>query len=262
MITKSSTVPEYTTDTKCFKSGVWLNEEQMQQATSGGLYEYKNMLTGKKWYACGDSFTADGYGTSDQPKFTDGLYVGKNKVYPFFIGRRCGIDVTNLAVGGQMMTYKEGVSNTCFSETVYNTIPSDANYITICLGINDANQSADIGTINDATNATFYGAWNKVMEYLITNHPLAHIGIIVTNGTTIDYANAIKEVAIKWGVPYLDLATGDQVPLVIRSNRTNVTSVARNIRHNTFRVSETNTHPNADAHEYQSYCIENWLMSL
>ena len=228
---------------------------------SGGLYEYRNMLTGKKWYACGDSFTADGYGTSDQPKFTDGLYAGENMVYPFFIGRRCGIKVTNLAVGGQTMAVVDGLNN-CFSDGIYQNVGADADYITIRLGINDDNKDVAIGTINDTTNTTFYGAWNVVMEYLITNHPFAHIGIIVPNGASLEYVEAVKAIAVKWGIPYLDFATGEQTPLLHRTCRTEVSSVARNLRHNAFIVSNTNTHPNADAHEYQSYCIENWLMSL
>lgn len=233
----------------------------LSEQHSTALYEYKNMLTGKKWYACGDSFTADGYGTSDQPKFEGGLYDGKNKVYPFYIGRRCGIDVTNLAVGGQTMAKVEGRGN-CFSETIYQNVGADANYITIRLGINDDNQDVPIGTIDDTTNTTFYGAWNVVMEYLITNHPFAHIGIIVPNGANKEYVEAVKAIAVKWGVPYLDFATGEQVPLMHRTQRTNVTSVARTARHNAFIISASNTHPNADAHEYESYCIENWLMSL
>ncbi len=242
--------------TRVLSPDIHLTEEH-----STTLYDYKNMLTGKKWYACGDSFTDDGYSTSDQPKFEGGLYAGENKVYPFYIGRRCGIDVTNLAVGGQTMAKVEGREN-CFSENIYQNIGADANYITIRLGINDDNQNVPIGTIDDADNTTFYGAWNVVMEYLITNHPFAHIGIIVPNGAGIEYVEAVKAIAVKWGVPYLDFATGEQVPLMHRTCRFNVTSVARNLRHNAFIVGDGNTHPNAAAHEYESYCIENWLMSL
>lgn len=235
--------------------------ENIHTSGSGGLYEYRNMLTGKKWYACGDSFTADGYGTNDQPKFEEGLHAGKNKVYPFYIGRRCGINVTNLAAGGQTMAAVEGMTN-CFSKDIYKNVGADANYITIRLGINDNNKGVPVGTIDDTTNATFYGAWNVVMEYLITNHPFAHIGIIVPNGAGSAYVEAVKAIAVKWGIPYLDFATGEQTPLLHRTQRNNVCSTARNLRHNAFIVGDGNTHPNADAHEYESYCIESWLMTL
>lgn len=54
----------------------------------------------------------------------------------------------------------------------------------------------EIGTINDNTNTTFYGAWNMTLNYLIKNYPFAHIGIIVSNGCeTDDYRVATIAVA-------------------------------------------------------------------
>ena len=257
----------YDTDPKVFSSEYTADEVESVgeyslniPTTEEPLYDYKNMLTGKKWYACGDSFTA---GVSGGGTLTEGLYAGKNKVYPFCIGNRCGIDVTNLAVGGQTMTFVEGLNN-CFSDGIYQNIGADADYITLKFGINDDryHNNAPIGTIDDTTNTTFYGAWNIVMEYLITNHPTAHIGIIVTNGCTSEYAEATIAVAKKWGIPYLNMATGEQVSLPIRSNRTDVCNTATNVRLNTFKVSETDLHPNGIAHEYESRYIETWLMTI
>lgn len=223
-------------------------------------FEYRNMLTGKKWVACGDSFTQ---GVASEGAFTEGMYTGKNKVYPYYIGNRCGMNVINEAIGGTTMTYL-GTMENAFSNLRYQQIPADADYITLKFGINDDtyHQNAPIGTIDDTTNATFYGAWNVVMEHLITNHTTAHIGIIVTNGSVGGYAEATIAIAKKWGIPYLDMATGEQVPLSIRSNRSDVCNAAKNIRMNTFRVSETDTHPNAVAHEYESRYIEAWLMTI
>jgi hypothetical protein len=101
-----------------------------------------------------------------------------------------------------------------------------------------------------------------VLEYLITNHPLAHIGIIVSNGTTLDFVNATKQMAVKWGVPYLDLATDAQVPLLLRTNRDDVCTTAKDLRQAAFKVSDTNLHPNAACHEYESRFIESWLMRI
>ena len=46
-----------------------------------------NVLWGKKWVACGDSFTEGDFRDSQEAelKFTEGLYTGEKKVYPFFI---------------------------------------------------------------------------------------------------------------------------------------------------------------------------------
>lgn len=222
-----------------------------------------NALWGKKYVACGDSFTAGDFSNSPTGDytFTDGTYVGKKKVYPYFIGRRNNMTVVNEAVGGSTMTNIDG--RRPFSVDRYKTIPADADYITIKMGINDANYSAEVGTIDDTVNTTFYGAWNVVLEYLLTNFPYAKIGVIVTNGTTAAYAQATKAVCEKWGVPYLDEAYGVNIPLMLRSLRTDVCFTAKTLRNNAFAVKwGTNNHPNEKAHEFESTIIENWLRSL
>lgn len=231
--------------------------------------EYKNNLSnvlyGKKWVACGDSFTHGDFNnslTSDYI-FTDGKYKGHYKVYPFFIGNRNNMEIVNEAINGSTMTYIGG-SRHEFSMVNgrYTQIPSDADYITLYFGINDNNIQAPIGSIDDTENTTFYGAWNIVMEYLITNHPLAKIGIIITNGSTIEYVNAEIAIAEKWGIPYLNMATGVQVPTMDRTNKDLPQSISL-VRHNTFCVNPNNNgHPNEKAHEYESTFIENWLRTL
>ena len=224
----------------------------------------KNILTNKKWVACGDSFTEG----VDGEKFADGVFVGKNKVYPFFIGERNNMVIVNEAVSGSSMTYiserHSSWENGCFSANRYKNIPSDADYITLYFGINDDNYSAPIGTIDDTKNTTFYGAWNIVLEHLITNHPFAKIGIIITNGSSKKYTDAERAICRKWGIPYLDMEADYQhVPLMQRvTERTEVCQKALELRKKAFAVSDSNTHPNAKAHEYESTFIENWLRTL
>lgn len=230
---------------------------------SGESVTNSNVLSGKKYVACGDSFTIGDY--SDSPTndyiFTDGLYSGEKKSYPYFIGRRNNMIVVNEAIGGSTLTNIAGRNP--FSVDRYKNIPSDADYITIKLGINDNNQNAQLGTISDTVNTTFYGAWNVVLDYLTANFPKAKIGIIVTNGSALKYVNATIECAKKWGIPYLDLATDDKIPLMIRTNRTDVTQEAINRRNQAFGVNwGVNHHPNEIAHEFESTIVENWLRSL
>lgn len=224
---------------------------------------YSDYLYGKKWYACGDSFTEGAFeGSTEEYTFSDAPYQGENKVYPFFIGRRTGMDIHNIAVGG-MAICPTNRPNNYFSPAIYESIPADADYITLAFGINDGHVSNPIGSIDDATNATFYGAWNVVMDYLITNHPYAKIGIIVMNGLdSDDYAQAMYAIAHKWGVPYLNMWSGEQVPVMNRSGRTDVKASVKALRSYYFRVSESNLHPNVKAHEYESTFIEAWLRTL
>lgn len=240
-----------------------------------------NILYGKKWAVCGDSFTnGDFKGCQEgEPLFADGPFAGKRKTYSYLIAERNGMQVQHLAAGGMTMATPsdEEFLNT-FSGGLYKTIDDDADYITLYFGINDSHHRPKstgddgevkrgvihLGTIEDTRIDTFYGAWNVVMEHLITNHPFAHIGIIVSNGCeTDDYRKAEIAIATRWGVPYLDLNGDARTPAMGRSTNEDIDPDVRSFRTQQFAVAfPKNTHPNAKAHAYESVFIENWLRSL
>lgn len=220
-----------------------------------------NVLWGKKYVACGDSFTWGG--SEESTQFEDGLYAGCNKVYPYFIGNRNNMNVINLATGGQTMCNIGGTRENAFSNGIYLDIPEDADYITLKFGINDVNYDSPVGDIDDTDTSTFYGAWNVVMEHIVANHPYAKIGIIVTNGATAKYTESTRQIARKWGIPTLDEAADYNVPLLNRVNeKTDICKTAITIRNEAFRVSETDRHPNDKSHEYESTFVEHFLRSL
>lgn len=225
-----------------------------------------NILYGKKWVACGDSFTANGYNASDGFDesvyiYQDGRFAGRYKVYPNIIGLRNNMNIVNLATGGQTMA----ASSNSFM-TRYANIDADADYITIMLGINDKVQGLAVGALEDSTNTTFCGAFNIAMEHILENHPFAHIGIMVSHGTNEEIMEATRGIAERWGVPYLDYGS-PQVPLMNRYTGRNVCAKAQEIREKNFCVisdgtTATNGHPNTAAHEYESTFIEAWLRTL
>ena len=246
------------------EKGVKLNDDCVNQVEE--LIKNQNILYGKKWVACGDSFTEGDFSNSPTNNyiFTEGKYKGQKKVYPFFIGNRNNMKIINEAKCGTTITHKEGKTN-AFVDGRYMQIPTDADYITLKFGINDKGYSVPLGTIDDDVNDTFYGAWNIVMEYLLTNHPFAKIGIIIGNGmqTENTFPNAIKEIAKKWGIPYLDEAFGENVPLMHRTNKSFVCRKAKDLKFANFSVKVgVNEHPNEKAHEYESTFVENFLRSL
>jgi hypothetical protein len=248
------------------EEGVHLSDTMLSDIESHG--DRNDILYAKKWVACGDSFTQGDFEYATFPyTIESGIYAGQNKVYPFLIGNRTGMIVVNEAISGSTMTHIGGRTN-AFSDTRYQNIPADADYITLKFGINDdsAHQNVPIGTIDDTTNTTFYGAWNVVLDYLIRNHLDAKIGIIITNGSTLDIVNATIAVAEKWGIPYLNEATGEQCSFVFRSNRTNIPSGIRNAKNNNWYVStvegQVNHHPNVKAHEFESTVVEAWLRTI
>lgn len=231
------------------------------ETQSGG-----NILYGKKLVTCGDSFTHGGYSDSDGFDssvyvYQDGRFAGKNIVYPYIIGLRNNMNIVNLATGGQTMAAS---ANSFMSR--YTTIDADADYITIMLGINDKIQGIPVGSLEDTVNTTFCGAFNIAMEHILENHPFAHIGIIVSNGTNEEIMEATRGIAERWGVPYLDFGS-PQVPLMNRYTGRNVCAKAQEIREKNFCVASdgttpTNAHPSTAAHEYESTFIEAWLRTL
>lgn len=275
-VCEGSSLPTYKPYQKNLPTDVQIKENNLSDEVIALINNITtgNILYNKKYVSCGDSFTEGAFQNSQTNDyiFTSGKYIGKKKVYPYFIGNRNNMTVVNEAISGTTMTYIEGVSN-CFSASNgrYTKIPADADYITLKFGINDGNRNVEIGTIDDNVNTTFYGAWNIVLDYIIRNHPNAKIGIIVTNGTNINIVNATINIAKKWGIPYLDEATGEQVPLLIRTNKDNVDSSIKNFRNNQWFVNNqgvvdgvnlNNWHPNEKCHEYESTIVENWLRSL
>lgn len=218
-----------------------------------------DVLSGKKYVSCGDSFTqGDFTGGTEQDVYDNELKC--YKTYPYWIAKRNNMTLVNEALCGSCLTHIEGKTN-ALSDTRYTLIPDDADYITIRIGLNDSSAKVSIGTIDDTENTTFYGAWNVVLDYLTLNRPNAKIGIIVESAyLPTEYRNACINVAQKWGIPYLDLYNDDKVPCIM--GRSGVSNTISNRRYAQYRVSESNGHPNMLAHKTMSTFIENFLRSL
>ncbi|MBE6584594.1 MAG: hypothetical protein E7649_06445, partial [Ruminococcaceae bacterium] len=107
---------------------------------------------------------------------------------------------------------------------------AEADLITIFMGTNDYGHDTPLGTINDMSDVSFYGALNVIIPALQAKHPNAKIVFVtplhrygygtnsatgeahtfdnVPNGaghTLEDYVNAIKEVCQKYGVDVIDM---------------------------------------------------------
>lgn len=223
---------------------------------------YANALTGKGWYPCGDSFTqGDFTGITPSPTIGTGHYASQKPTYPYFIGNRCGAWIhTEFAVNGATLaTRTDGSTGYVFSDH-YTEIPETAKYVTLYFGINDSARCT-LGTINDTTKATFYGALYEVITWLQTYRPNCHIGVIATNSGTLEFNQAAINMAKKLGVPCLDMNSTDHM-LVLSSTNPDVSTAAKNLANAKYRVSESNGHPNALCHELESYFIEQWLLTL
>lgn len=249
-------------------------ETEILEIASGATID---ILKGKKWWACGDSFTAwttEEFTPSDYPNVTG---ITHFKTYPFWIGARTGINVYNFAVSGQTMAMPAipGTFTNAFVNGLYQQIPADVDYITLKFGINDNNHEnmyqpgsegyIECGTVDDTGINTFCGAYNTVLEWIITNRPFAKIGIIVSNGCSLDkYRQATIALATKWGLPWIDENGESRCPAMIRSSNPDVGSVVKNLRlvQQAADLAQQNTHPNVAAQRYESTFLEAFLRSL
>lgn len=240
---------------------------------------YGDPLAGRKWCVIGDSFSFGGY--SPMNTFDSGVYAGFRKVYPYYIGNRTAINIVDFTAGGRTLAFPAVPGDftnsiTCpTANCYYQNIPADTELLTIYLGINDSHHASGggdgedptgyipLGTIDDTTTASFGGAWNVVLSWLITNRPNTHIGIIVSNGCdSDDYRTLTIAIAHKYGIPYIDL-NGDQVtPAMIRTTNPDIPKVVKQALVAKWRVGEGNSHPNDAAHEFESYVIESFLRRL
>lgn len=221
-------------------------------------------LKDKVWYILGDSASHGDFSSITQPTIPDGMYAGQLPVYPYYIGNRTHMIVHNNARNGAVLTDIDADHRYSFTHNnnFINDIGADADYITIWLGANDMWNNAPIGDINDTDPTTFYGAWNVIMNYIVTNYPNAKLGIVASFWCTKEYAEATINTAKKYGVPCLNLYNDPNVPITVGSKRPDIPSNIREIRNSQWVVSSTNAHPSAKYHEIESYFIENWLLSL
>lgn len=231
----------------------------------------KSILYGKKYVACGDSFTE---GVFDNFTDENGL-VGKDspvvydairrmwKTYPWWISERNNMTLVNEAKSGSTFTNITNTSNP-FSLNRYLAVPTDADYITLMFGLNESGISNErIGTKSDTTNETLWGAYNIVFEHFMQNMPFAKIGVILADAWMPEkYANAVKEICYYWGISVLDLKGDNNVPMGIGGRYTEHSAKARELRNLAFQNSPSDMHPNVKAHEYRSTYIEAFLRRL
>ena len=158
-----------------------------------------------------------------------------------------------------------------FSLDRYKHIPEDADYITLMFGLNESNfceKDSTKGTIGSTDNTTVWGAWDTVLEWILTNRPKARVGIIIPDAwLSQSYAKTLIDIANYWGVPYLDLGGDPKVPLMNGGRRSGsgVTcsekaAELRNRQH--YQSYPDDAHPNYDGHVWRSTVIEDFIRSL
>ena len=248
-------------------------DELESENNDTGLDSNSNILYRKVYVAIGDSFTSP----IGSETIESGIYEGQSKVYPYIIGNRNTMSVINQGESGSVL-------NSYLAYAKYNNIPANVDYITIWYGINDSGHGISVGTVDDEPESitaegdtSTCGGFNWFFKWLLTNRPLAHIGVIVTDFCGATRREAIIACCQKWGIPYLDLYDST-VPMIRTRGATQyihstsiaplgyveVCAEAKALRNTVFSTnpSSSNLHPNNTCHEWQSTIIENFMRGL
>lgn len=194
----STTGIESTADIPAGKIGYLRTGERV----TGTGENMSNPLTGKILSTNGDSICA-GVGNDD---------VG----YPEMIGTANGMTVDNISLGGATIASGTGAVH-CISTSI-SDMRSDADYILLEGGVNDADMQVTLGSLTEGyadtlNTATFAGAFETMLKSAIARFPGKKIGFIITHKvsnrwdsrTTNSYYNIAVAACEKWGIPYLDL---------------------------------------------------------
>lgn len=223
--------------------------DDIYSVTGADIY---NILSGKTLVCCGDSIT-EGYHAGIDP--TTGLY----KSYGWQIANRNNMTFYNKGVSGSTMQALENHNGFSIANGRYTQLPDNIDYLTIWFGWND-NAYGTLGTINDDTNQTFYGAYNVVMPYLINKYPMAKICLIVPYGSSYGHREAVRLLANKWGVACFDMYQGG-TPLFF-GKETYVNVDPSIVASNKTKFLADGTHPNFDGHRELADMLEHFLRGL
>lgn len=205
------TVPAEVTSFQLEKSAVktsfqkygWVFNDGALVGDIGALSKWN----GLKWGAIGDSVTVQ-------------------TEWQFKVIGSTGLEYEGFGASGTKIS---GADTTAMcSDTRINAVATDKDLVTVMGGINDWGASVALGTINSTNNTQFYGALNQMIEKLMTRFPTKRIIVFTptyadyrdypgnTSGwadaytnleslTISDYAEAVRLVCKKYGVPVVDL---------------------------------------------------------
>ena len=171
-------------------------------------------LKGTKINFLGDSIT-EGAGTSSH-----------DKMFTMLIEREYGAICQNYGIGGTRIARQKTPTEEKWDRYFISRVPemdNDADIVVVFGGTNDfGHGDAPLGTMNDRTPYTFYGALHCLYTALTEKYPDVPVVILTPLhrlnedspkgdnkpapvGTLKEYVNIIREVAEYYSLPVLDL---------------------------------------------------------
>ena len=212
------------------------------------LRSINNPWFGKKVVWNGDSIT-QGYG-AQPPFFSD------------IVASNLGMTSVNYGIGGSTISVKEDNPESRDPIVIrYEEMDDDADLIIIAGGTNDHSYShTPVGTMEDRTNYTFYGALHNLCLGLINKYVGKQIVFmtpieryrdrLTTDGYSLaDFSDIIQEVCGYYGIPVLDMYREVSLNMDIPAQA------------DAF-FADTGGHPNQAGHELMARRITGYLKQL
>ena len=160
---------------------------------------------GKRWSTLGDSITAAG-------------------LWQAIVSAKLGLSHTNFGIGGTKLSGVD--ANAMCQDIRINAIPATQDLVTVMGGTNDWAQNVPLGATDSTDPLTFYGALNTLVSKLMARFPGKRVALFTTpygefidfasrgwsnaytntqGLTTRDYAEAVRVVCKRWGLPCVDV---------------------------------------------------------
>lgn len=150
--------------------------------------------------------------------------------FPSVVGDLLSMDVVNTGSSGSTLATGTGSNNPFANRRA--SIDRSASLHFILYGTNDGRNGLALGTIDDAVDSTFYGAYNNTLDYLFKYCPGSRIVLGTPNkygpasygsGNTVAtqeaFAEAVRLLGKKWGVPVIDLSAEGPINLNTLAHR-------------------------------------------
>lgn len=213
-------------------------------------------LYGKTYATAGDSIT---FGAMINPDPSAGNI---RMTYGAKVAFKHNMRFLNYGVSGSTLSNVAGKNpfvNSSDSNARYKTMDKNIDYLTIFFGWNDSAYGT-LGTISDTTDATYFGAWNVCLPYLLTNYPKTKIGLVVPYGCTPEMRQAVRNVAQMYGLKCLDLYS-ESIPVFFgRESTSSIPSSVLTTLQGSFLAD--GVHPNDTGYNYLAGIFDNFLKSL
>lgn len=184
-------------------------------------------LKNKKMNVIGDSIS-EGVGVSCE-----------ENIFMNILGKKEGLSVVrNYGISGTRIAPQADDPQRSYVER-FDKMDDDADIIVVFGGSNDYGHGiALLGTNDDRTPYTFYGACHTLFSGLINKYPFATIVVMTPvqrsskpdynrihpqryDATLLDFVNILKEVAMYYSIPVLDLYSVSGIHPQIECNRIN-----------------------------------------